>query len=324
MGVRPPSNVTNVTLAETSNPGEVTMTWSPVTTNIDGTTIDSNMVTYNVYDAHENPLMTEMSETSYTFQAMDYDNEPQKFARYYVNSHFSSFFSAQAAFSPYLLIGKPYQLPFHETTTTGAMRYAWLFSGDIAWDVSGEDGDLRSVDGDGTFYFVAGSAENQQGTMTSGRILISGDEPKLSLAYATLLNNTNTLAVKVICDGTTTTLGTITLTGSSSNYEWKTVEYDLSAYDGKMIQLEFTGTVISHTAVLMDNIQVTSIGSNLVRGDLNGDGNVDVTDVSLLIDVVLGKEVTLADGAVTDLNDDGNVDVTDVSLLIDIVLGKAE
>ena len=58
------------------------------------------------------------------------------------------------------------------------------------------------------------------------------------------------------------------------------------------------------------------------RGDLNGDDNVDVTDVSLLIDVVLGKTVGLAEGAVCDLNGDGSVDVTDVSLLIDIVLGK--
>ena len=60
----------------------------------------------------------------------------------------------------------------------------------------------------------------------------------------------------------------------------------------------------------------------LERGDLNGDGNVDVTDVSLLIDVVLGKPVELAEGAVCDLDGDGNTDVTDVSIVIDIVLGR--
>ena len=60
----------------------------------------------------------------------------------------------------------------------------------------------------------------------------------------------------------------------------------------------------------------------LKTGDLNGDDNVDVTDVSLLIDVVLGKPVTLTEGAVADLDGDGNTDVTDVSVLIDIVLGK--
>ena len=57
-------------------------------------------------------------------------------------------------------------------------------------------------------------------------------------------------------------------------------------------------------------------------GDLNGDGLVDVTDVSILIDVVLGKETQLADGAEPDINADGNVDVSDVSLLIDIILDK--
>ena len=60
----------------------------------------------------------------------------------------------------------------------------------------------------------------------------------------------------------------------------------------------------------------------LERGDLNGDGNVDVSDVSLLIDLILGKDVAVVDGAVTDLDGDGNTDVTDVSLLIDMILGK--
>lgn len=58
----------------------------------------------------------------------------------------------------------------------------------------------------------------------------------------------------------------------------------------------------------------------LAVGDLNGDGNIDVTDVSVLIDVVLGKATPLAEGAVTDLNGDGNTDVTDVSVLIDLIL----
>lgn len=75
-------------------------------------------------------------------------------------------------------------------------------------------------------------------------------------------------------------------------------------------------------AANLEAMELTIGGSLGILGDLNADGNVDVTDVSLLIDVVLGKTPVLAPGVQTDLNDDGNVDVSDVSILIDIVLGK--
>ena len=57
-----------------------------------------------------------------------------------------------------------------------------------------------------------------------------------------------------------------------------------------------------------------------LRGDLNNDGQVDVTDVSICIDMVLGKQTP--DLTIADLTGDGMVDVADVSAIIDIVLGK--
>ena len=57
-----------------------------------------------------------------------------------------------------------------------------------------------------------------------------------------------------------------------------------------------------------------------VRGDLNGDGIVDVSDVNMMIDMVLGKADLNYNTA--DLNDDSTIDVSDVNALIDIVLGK--
>jgi len=58
-------------------------------------------------------------------------------------------------------------------------------------------------------------------------------------------------------------------------------------------------------------------------GDVNGDGEVDISDVVVLIDVVLGKDVEYALGA-ADVNGDGKVDISDVVALIDVVLGKDE
>ena len=60
-------------------------------------------------------------------------------------------------------------------------------------------------------------------------------------------------------------------------------------------------------------------GGSTITGDLNGDGVVDVSDVNIMIDMVLGKQ---APTAAADLNGDNTVDVSDVNALIDIVLGK--
>ena len=56
-----------------------------------------------------------------------------------------------------------------------------------------------------------------------------------------------------------------------------------------------------------------------VRGDLNGDGFVDVTDLGALINILLGKAQFIP---AADLTGDSMVDITDVSRLIDIILGK--
>ena len=55
------------------------------------------------------------------------------------------------------------------------------------------------------------------------------------------------------------------------------------------------------------------------RGDVNGDGKVNVSDVTMLINMILG--ITPVDAARADINGDTKVNVTDVTSLINIILG---
>jgi hypothetical protein len=58
------------------------------------------------------------------------------------------------------------------------------------------------------------------------------------------------------------------------------------------------------------------------RGDVNGDGEVDINDVTLLIDVILGKSVEY-NATAADCNtasSDGTIDINDVTALINYVL----
>jgi surface protein len=59
--------------------------------------------------------------------------------------------------------------------------------------------------------------------------------------------------------------------------------------------------------------------SMILRGDVNGDGKVNVTDVTTLVNMILG--VMPMNEARADMNSDGKVNVSDVTALINIILG---
>ena len=54
-------------------------------------------------------------------------------------------------------------------------------------------------------------------------------------------------------------------------------------------------------------------------GDLNGDGQMNISDVTALVNMVLGKT---AKTAAADVNGDGEVNISDVTALVNMILGK--
>ena len=60
--------------------------------------------------------------------------------------------------------------------------------------------------------------------------------------------------------------------------------------------------------------------TSALKGDIDGDGKVNVTDVTALINGILGQNPV--DTATGDLNADGKVNVTDVTALINIILSN--
>ena len=56
-----------------------------------------------------------------------------------------------------------------------------------------------------------------------------------------------------------------------------------------------------------------------MTGDVSGDGVVDISDVNIIINIMLGK-IGMIDTA--DINNDGSVDISDVNAVINIMLGK--
>ena len=88
--------------------------------------------------------------------------------------------------------------------------------------------------------------------------------------------------------------------------------------------LNMTGSILNPTyTYVCDGPTVTLHYRNGIHdevvGDITGDGNVDISDVNAVINMMLGKAEKV-DAA--DVTDDGNVDISDVNAVINLMLGK--
>ena len=80
------------------------------------------------------------------------------------------------------------------------------------------------------------------------------------------------------------------------------------------------------------NVTVNNINSGLVkydnvklqskRGDINGDGSVDVTDVNIIVNIILGKDNASNYPGNANVDGQGGIDVSDVNVIVNIMLGK--
>ena len=82
------------------------------------------------------------------------------------------------------------------------------------------------------------------------------------------------------------------------------------------------GTTTIALAEVQDMYFSNEAGTTVKRGDVNNDGEVDINDVTRLIDVVLGQDVDY-NAQAADCNTesgDGDININDVTALINYVL----
>ncbi len=145
----------------------------------------------------------------------------------------------------------------------------------------------------------------------------------------------NTYAVEYTTDGTTwTEAGTFDMTGKSSTNTWYPVEIALPELkagaavrikgvessgmemsDEMREQLEAETLEIGTEFLFITELIVAPASGEQPKGDVNGDGAIDVADISNVISI-------MADGSnnpAADVNKDGSVDVADISTIITLM-----
>ena len=116
---------------------------------------------------------------------------------------------------------------------------------------------------------------------------------------------------------------------TSNGTTWSYYQLPVTFNDGLGITAP-TGAVLNSAGTVVNNAGTTISGQDVVfskltsvRGDINGDGKVDVSDVNIVINIMLGKTSASSYPGNADVNGDGKVDVSDVNIIINIMLGKA-
>ena len=109
------------------------------------------------------------------------------------------------------------------------------------------------------------------------------------------------------------------VTWSSSNPAVATVDNN-----GTVTSVSFGSAII--TATTNDGTNLSASCQVTVRemspGDLNDDGEVDITDIILIIDVMSGQITDAEKKAAADINNDGDVDITDIIGAIDLMISQ--
>lgn len=92
------------------------------------------------------------------------------------------------------------------------------------------------------------------------------------------------------------------------------------SFTGRLTGIELVS--ISHSLVRNDaqtfNIQLQSLS----KGDVNGDGDVDIADAVCIVNHVVGKPNTTFNEAAADANGDGDIDIADAVRIVNLVVGK--
>lgn len=156
-------------------------------------------------------------------------------------------------------------------------------------------------------------------SVTTGRTLtISGGAQTLFQGrYYGIYGGTSTC--RLIMSGADTKLTAIGQTNASIIRMQPTLNDGLTITEPAGAYFNSDGTVVGANGNIIFNQGVVISKPNVTRGDVNGDGNVNISDATALIDLLLGGGTI--NNPAADCNNDSSVTIIDLTALIDYLLG---
>ena len=190
------------------------------------------------------------------------------------------------------------------TTITGTGSLSATQSGGYSGSGCGVSGDKTlSITGGAQVTFIGNACGLVGGGGSGAQLIMSGATTKLT---AKSNNSTNGAA--------------------SLSHMHPTLNNGLAVTEPSGAYFNSYGTVVDANGYTISSRNVVISKPTTPQyslGDINGDGKVDVSDVNIVINIMLGKVQASQYPGNADVNNDNKVDVSDVNKIINIMLGKS-
>ena len=98
-------------------------------------------------------------------------------------------------------------------------------------------------------------------------------------------------------------------------------DVDYGKYAVKIQGARYSLVTGESSVIMPETISILSV-DNYLTGDVNGDGDVDISDAVCIVNHVVGKETPKYSEAAADVNCDGTVDIADAVRVINLIVGK--
>lgn len=242
--------------------GTALLSWdSPGTKGVNDGYVDENELTYNVFSVQGESVST--FRTGVTERSLDITDVPQTGEQslfYFLLKASSSVGESKIGRSPWIIVGSPYTLPFHEGFSGGTIENGF-------W-TRGKDGknnieivNETSSDNDGGCLKFLADKSGESASISSGKIdLAQANNPTLLFSYYAVPGKDNVIQVEISEDGNAPqVVSTINYKNLEGDEGWRIKKVDLNNFKGsRFIILTLRGIDNNQkaTAILIDDINV--------------------------------------------------------------------
>ena len=102
---------------------------------------------------------------------------------------------------------------------------------------------------------------------------------------------------------------------------------DVNQFHYTEVAIDYNASFVGAAAAIIDYLDDYGTGEEIITGDVNGDGEVNIFDAIMMAQYIVGEIDTFPvqdDMEAADLNGDGSIDIFDIILLAQYIVGETE